>query len=504
MQGWESSHHSWKAATASLVSSSYNTTLSASPGGAWHPSNSSVARLLGRSSLQPASDASRLRSLLNSAAPRRFTEQHGPGTAWPRSSAGLFGTEQSKGSRQTQDDQHSIEGLGQPDGSFQHAHDSSGKLPWTHHQLSQQSTGEASWQGSSKARAFAPMGIPSAQDKTGSLWQTSAWPAQADNSMSKVHMKASFTSGMPPASTGLQAYRFVASPSHPSLFSGKAAGTASFTGLDQEGNSACQPVQRSSLISTRFSELPSQEQPSLGEMHRADQGEFLSVQHLHPAPLYAAPENNSSEQWLQQSADARSSGGTDLYSAVSVQPRGPLPSLLADAAAKSTKAPAVPDDLLPGPYLQAQAESQISVRGLAGQSPVAVALSEDSPWNDQPGSLHLRHQSTWHLPTANQADVKLMLQQQQQQQLPLSQHLSMLHSLQGLYSASREPLPQAAADADAPAADSCANVEPDLVPADGHLSTVPDHLQVDTSAGGDDKVSDGYMIAKTMACVCCT
>ena len=540
MQAWESSHHSWKAATASLVSSSYHATLPSNPGGAWHHSNSSVARLLGRASLQPASDASRLRSLLDSTAPRRFTEQHGPGTAWPRSSAGLFGTEQSKprssaglfgtewskrrssasvfgteqskprgaaglfitqqskGSRRSQDDQQSIGGLEQPDGSVQQAQDRSAKLPLTHHQLRQQGAGEAYWQGSSKAQAFPPMWSPPTQDKTGSLWQQSEWPAQADSSMAKEHMRASFTSGMPPASTGLQAYRLVASPSHPSLFSGKSAGAASATGLDQELKSACQPVQRSSLISSRCSEQPSREQPSLGDRHRPDQQDFLSVQHLHAVPLYAAQQDSCSEQWLQQHADACSSGGRDLYSAVSVHPRGTRSSLLADAAAKPTQAPAVSDGLLPGPYLRAQAESLLCVRSLAGQSPVAVALSEDSPWDDQPGSLHLRHQSTWHLPNASQADVKLKLQQQQQQ-LPLSQHLSMLHSLQGLPSADRKILPHPVADVGAPAAESCANVELDLAPAYGHLLTVPDDLEVDTSAEDGVKVSNGCMVAKTRA-----
>ena len=426
--------------------------------------------------MQPTSD--RLGPLLNNTTPRRFTDQHGSSTARQSGNGGLFGAELPKGSRQSQSDQHSVEGVGYPHDDFQRAQHVSAKLLLNQGQLSQKST-EASWPGSSKARRFLPMWGSAAQDKLSSNQQNSEWSLQTDSSVSKLHTRASFSSGTLPATTALQAYRSEANPSDPSLMGGKTAGTASCKALDQPSHQA---IQWSSLISTRFSE-----QSSLGDVHHTDLGDALSVQPFQSETPHAAQQVSHSEQWQLQHLGRCSSSAGDLYSAVSVQPRRSRPSLLADTAAKSTKACALSEDLQPEPCLSAQAESVVPVKSLAGQSPVAIALLEDSPWDDQPGSLHLRRQSTWHLPsktpehlapgTTSQSHTQLK-QQQQQQQL-LNQHLSVTHSLRGLSSAAGESLLQSAADNHAPTAGS--EFEPDSMPAPEHLSF--GGLTGDVSAG---------------------
>ena len=480
MQGGEHSHPDYAATTASLLGSSHSTPFESTPGGAWHPSSSSkVARLLSRSSVQPASDANRLRSLLDSTTPRRFSDQHGSGTAWSRSSDSLFATALPTGIRRSHDDTQSVGGVGQRDDGFQQAYGVSAKLPANQGYSSWQSSEEASRQGRSKAQAFLPVWSSAAQDKLSSSRQSPEWPVQTDNSMSKLQIsRASFTSGMPPATTGLQAYRFEASPSHPSLFSDKAADVAPRRALGQGLKPGRQSIPRSSLISTRFSE-----QCSLGDVHDADLRDSLPVQRSHSETLHIAQQDSHSEQWQQQHAGVCSSTTGDLYSAVSVQPRRSRLSLLADATAKSTRAHALSEDQQPEPCFSALAQSLAPLKSLAGQSPVAVALSEDSPWHDQPGSLHLRHQTTWHMPTTSHSHIHQQQQQQQQQQ-PLSQHLSMLHSMQSLQSPTRPFLPKSAANVEAPMAES--DIEPDSMPTHGLL--VSAGLKHDISARHAAKV----------------
>ena len=478
MQGGEHSHRNCTAAAAPSPSSSHSIPVGSTLGGAWRPSSSKVARLLSRSTVQLVSDANRLGSLLDSTAPRRFTDQHGSGTAWPRSSHSLLGTQLPTGSRQSHDGPQSVGGVGQCNYGFQQALDVSAKLSANPEYLSWQDAEEASRQGSSKAQAALPVWGLAAQDKSSSSWHSPEWPAQTDNSMSKLHRRASFFSGTSPAATGLAAYRFEASPSHPSLFGGKAAGTASCQPFDQQLKPGGQAVPRSSLISTRCSE-----QSSLGDVHDADLQDSLYVRRLHSETLHAAQKDSHLGQWQQQHDGRHSSSACDLYSAVSVQPRRARPSLLADAAAKSTKACALSEDLQPEACSSAQAKSLLPMKVLAGQSPVAVALSENSPWNDQPGSLHLRHQGSWHLPTTSQSHIQVQQRQQQPQQL-LNQHLSMLHSMASLQSPSRQSLPKSAADAEAPTAGS--DVEPDSMQT--HLQLASGGLNHGISAEDEVKV----------------
>ena len=450
------------------MSSSHSTPLASTPGGAWHHSSSKVARLLSRSTVQPASDANRLLTL-DSTTLRRFSDQHGSGTAWLRSSGSRLGTGLTTGSRPSHDDPQSVGGVGQCNYGFQQAYDVSAKLPAHQDDSSWQSTEEAALQRNSKGQAFLPMWGSTVLGKSSSSRQSPEWPVQTDNSMFKLHTRASFASGMPSAATGLQAYRFEASPSHPSLFGGKAADAASYKALDQQLKPGSQALPRSSLISTRLSE-----QSSLGDVHHAHLRGSSSLHQFHSEALHAPQQGSHSEQWQQQHAGGRSSSAADLYSAVSVQPRRSRPSLLADAAAKSTKARALPEDQQPEPHLSAQGKSL-----LPGQSPVAVALSEDSPWNDQPSSRHLRHQGTWHLPTSSQSHV-----QQQQQRQPLNQHVGMLNSMQSLQSPARHSLPKSAAGAKALAAG--ADVELDSMPT--HLSPVSGGPKHDDFVGDEVKV----------------
>lgn len=423
--------------------------------------------------MQPASDANRLLTL-DSTTLRRFSDQHGSGAAWLRSSDSRLGTGLTTGSRPSHDDPQSVGGVGQCNYGFQQACDVSAKLPAHQDDSSWQSTEEAALQGNSKGQAFLPMWGSTVLGKSSSSRQSPEWPVQTDNSMFKLHTRASFASGMPSAATGLQAYRFETSPSHPSLLGGKAADAASYKALDQQLKPGSEALPRSSLISTRLSE-----QSSLGDVHNADLRGSSSLQQLHSEALHAPQPGSHSEQWQQQHAGGCSSSAGDLYSAVSVQPQRSRHSLLADAAAKSTKARALSEDQQPDPHLSVQAKSLPPVKVLAGQSPVAVALSEDSPWNDQPGSRHLRHQGTWHLPTSSQPHV-----QQQQQRQPLNQHVGMLHSMQSLQSPTRQSLPQSAAGPKALTAG--ADVELDSMPT--HLLLVSGGPKHDNFVGDEVKV----------------
>ena len=421
----------------------------------WHQSSSSnVGRLLGRSSAQPqstATEADRLRAL--SASPRPFTEQCRSTTADDAAGADLSGDQLPASNRWSEGGQQSLPGTAPANGQGEHAqgrsaqalqdslpadqgpsdsgvalHDQQGwqELAW---RGNQQATQDIKPAGSSKMNRLWQDLSPSVhfQEGTGkmdSLWQASSPPAQTDSSRSKLSLEQSFTSGRLPDQTALQMYSFHASPTHAGLVSSKTSGKGPSSSSDQVGVSSQQAAKRSSLISTRFSA----QSTSAAEHRQAILDISQSVRRS--SLLTSFPVEQCREQWQQanhQDLLPPLNGRTSrLSSAESIQPYKLQPSLFTDPAALSAprSATTLQQQQQPEAYFSAQTDIGLSPESQTRHSPVAAALSDDSPWNDQPSMVQLRHQNTWHLPSASPSYTQL----QQQQQQPLRQRLSVVHS----------------------------------------------------------------------------
>ena len=412
----------------------------------WHPGSSNVATLLGRSTVQACSDGDRLRLLALPATSRRFTEQAQPSRAWDASDDSLSGRlvehEESRGSLQVP-----LGSVAQPQGSFKQPRSSlmqpqtsspkpGGSLTQPRVSLPQaleQSSvlkPRSTWQtplgsfklaqGSFKQPHDSLMHPQGMQGKAGYNWldpnislhqprkhqmllsdngkayptETDTWPGSDLYAQSnKKPISRSFSSetlGAPQ----LQVYRVAANLSQPSLSSNHASDRVA---VDAPANRR-QPDRSSFLISSRWSEQPNTDW--------APKQVGSSVGSARASLQLGYAEQQSSQQQQQGVNGVQSS---DLFSAVSVQPRRLNTSFMAAAAtAELTRADAAMGDQAAYSVSEHQVVSLPAKASQIRQSPVAAAVS-DSPWNGQQGRLHLRHQNTWHLPTA----VQLPVEQQQ-------------------------------------------------------------------------------------------
>ena len=405
-QGGDRAFNGWSGTASTQLDTAHKEMLTAvGAQQSWHPGGHSVSRLLARSTLQASSSSNASGLLPPAASARRFTDQ--PGHSWGASS--LRGSDAAHGldmpqnslqwpqrtSKQAYDSLQWPQGiLEQPLASLQRPSQGS-----VRHATYNWRDSEALQQHFSKQQAWASDSSKSHTKLTDS-WTDSSLYAPAG--MHSLHglKPSSFISES--ASPSLQVYSFVPGSSDSALFNGKPG----------NGSHAAVPVKRqqqdrpSCLISTRYSEQPSADsnsrqamtglglgRPSLQMGYTPQQSSGQQQQHLQQPRVISFPDNG-------------------LYSAVSVQPRGLRPSLLAAESAGSS--PLKYDQaVVPGDGGSRGPERQSHSR----QSPVAAALS-DSPWDDQPGSL--RHQATWHLPKPSH----LHGQQQQQQQQHVGQRLS--------------------------------------------------------------------------------
>ncbi len=436
MQGGDRAFNGWSGSASTQLDTAHKEMLTAvGAQQSWHPGGHSVSRLLARSTLQASSSSDASGSLPPAASARRFTEQ--PGHSWGASSL--------RGS----DAAHS---LGMPQGSLQwpqrtleQAHD---RLQWpqgileqplacsqcpsqgsTRHARYNWRDSEASRQHPSKQQALASDGSKSHTKLTDS-WTDSSLYAHAG--MHSLHGLKSSSFISESASPSLQVYSFVPGSSDSALFNGKPG----------NGSHAAAPVKRqqqdwpSLLISTWYSEQPSADCNSRQAMTDLGLGR--------PSLQMGFSTQQSSSQQQRHLQQSHVSGFPDdgLYSAVSVQPRGLRPSLLAAESAGTN--PLMYDQaVMPCDGRSRGPERQSHIR----QSPVAAALS-DSPWDDQPGSL--RHQATWHLPKPSKLHSQQQQQQQQRQQQHVGQSLSEMRvlpaqqrdswSLQAVSGASRSDL----------------------------------------------------------------
>ncbi len=404
MQGGDKAFNGWSGCASSQLDTAHKDMLTAV--GAqqpWHPASHSVSRLLARSTLQAPSSSSASGLVPPAATARRFTEQ--PGQPWGASSL--------RGS-------HAAHSLGMPQGSLQwprraleQAHD---RLQWPQGLLEQPLASlQRPPQGSVRHARYnwrnseAPQQHPSKQQALASdssqthtkltdSWTDSSLYASAGMHSLQGLKPSSFVSE--PASPSLQVYSFVPGSSDSALFSGKPG----------NGSHAVAPAKRqqqdrpSFLISTQYSEQPSADCHSRQAMTGLGSGRS-SLQ------MGGTPQQSSS-QHQRHRQQSRVSGFHDdgLYSAVSVQPHGLRPSLLAADSAGTN--PLMSDQAI---WLRDGGSGGPERQSHSRQSPVAAALS-DSPWDDQPGSL--RHQATWHLPKPS------CLHSQQQQQQHVGQSLS--------------------------------------------------------------------------------
>ena len=403
LQGGDRTFNGWSGSASTQLDTAHKEMLTAV--GAqqpWHPAGLSVSRLLARSTLQASSSSDASGLLPPAASARCFTEQ--PGHFWGGSSL--------RGS----DAAHS---LGMPQDCLsrpQRAHD---RLQWPQGILEQplaslQCPSQGSvrharynWRDSeaSQQRPSKQQAVASDSSKT-HIKLTDSWTASSLYAPAGMHSLLGRKSGSfisESASPSLQVYSFMPDSSDSAFFNGKPG----------NGSDAAAPVRRlqqdrpSSLISTRCSEQPSADCNSRPAMTGLGLGQS-SLQ-----MGYTTQQSISQQQGnLQQS---RVSGFPDegLKSAVSVQPRGLRPSLLAAESAGTN--PLMYDQaVMPRDGSSGGPERQSQIK----QSPVAAALS-DSPWDDQPGSLW--HQATWHLPKPSH------LHSQQQQHV--GQRLSEVRAL---------------------------------------------------------------------------
>ena len=463
-------HRGLMTPTVAQASSSHSIWFPADTQASWRPTSSSVAHLLGRSTTQPVSEASRLRPLsaaAAAAAPRRFTKQPCPSPAWGSVSAGLSGAGNAERSDWLQDGQHSliqgepvscdteqIQGIRElphlGSSPYQRAEaGDSGSLPAQEAKLGSSPLAQHSWSEVEKSM-HSPANRPSSLHFGDASWgksssqQRSALSEETDCSLSRLRTTASFTSGMRPASAGLQAYWMGASDSHPNALSDKSFDKSCGRASDPGPAPHLHTVKRPSLISTRFSHqsspLAEESQPSTG-LHSAQRRSSLTF-HAEQQQVSVLGQRNSR-----------------LYSAESLQPRRLRPSMLADAVLSLTQHDAgdAQEHLQPEAFSAALTDNWSQLQSQSRQSPVAAALSDDSPWDSQPGSLHLRHQKTWHLPSASQTYAQQQQHQppqpqQQQQQQPFRQRHSMLQSLEDAQAVPRQSWMQSEAEAHAAAA----------------------------------------------------
>jgi len=409
MQGGDRAFNGWSGSASTQLDTAHKDMLTAvGAQQSWHPGGHSVSRLLGRSTFQASSSSDASGLLPPAASARRFTEQ--PGHAW----------DAARGS----DAAHS---LGMPQGSLQRPQralrQANDHLQWPQGILeqplatwqcpSQGSVRHARWRDSeasqqhpSKQQALASDSSKTHTRLTDS-WTDSGLYTQAG--MHSLHglKSSSFISGAESASPSLQVYSFLPGSSDSALLNGK-PGNGSHA--DASPAKRHQQDQPSSLISTQYSKQPSADCGS----RQAMTGLGLGRSSLQMG--YSTQQSISQQQQHLQQSHVSGFPDDGLYSAVSVQPRGLRPSLLAAESAGTNllmyDEAGMPGDGHPGVKL---AERQSHIR----QSPVAAALS-DSPWDDQPGPL--RHQATWHLPKPSH--LHSQQQQQQQQQQHVGQSLS--------------------------------------------------------------------------------
>lgn len=507
----------WMMPTVAETSSSQSIWSPAETQASWLSGSSNVARLLGRSTMQPASEASRLRPLSAAAASRRFTEQPCPSPAWGTISTGTLGAEPAERSVQSQDGQHGLlKGAAvsgnteQGQGAWGWSHLSS--LPHKHAEAgdSEQAQGTLEWpqHGSLPPQETQSDSSPLAQhswldgevlmhepankfglrfgnagmNKTASGQQHLALSQKADSSLSKLHMRASFTSGMQPASSGLKAYWTEASASHPDDLSNKGFHKASGRASDAVLALNQHTVKRPSLISTRFS----QQSIIMAEGSRLLTG-LHSTQRPSSLTFHATLQSSSDQQEAQHQVPAFDQRNSSLYSAESVQPQKLRPSMLADAVLSLPQQDATDTQQQQQQHLLAEAspirqtDRLLPLQSQIRQSPVAAALSDDSPWDSTPGSLHLRHQNTWHLPSAVQPHT-------QQQQQPFRQHPSMLQSPQDSQANSRQAWMWSEAGAGAAATGPGSIAESDSQAAVKQLSPLDDDGLIERCAHNPIKV----------------
>ena len=397
-QGGDRALNGWSGSVSTQLDTAHKEMLTAvGAQQSWHPAGHSVSRLLARSTLQASSSSDASGLLPPAASARRFTEQpgHSLGASSLRGSdaARSLGMPQNNLQRPQKTSEQARDRLLWPQGIVEQ--------PLASLQCPSQGSvrqarynwrdSEASQQHPSKQQALASDSSKTHTKLTDS-WTDSSLFAQAGMHSLPGLKSSSFISES--ASPSLQVYSFVPGSLDSALFNGKPG----------NGPHAAAPVRRqqqdrpSSLISTQYSEQASADCNSRQAMTGLDWGQS-SLQ-----MGYSTQQSISQQQrHLQQS---RVSGFPDdgLYLAVSVQPRGLRPSLLAAESAGTT--PLMHDQaIMPCDSRSGGLERQSHIR----QSPVAAALS-DSPWDDQPGSL--RHQPTWHLPKPSH----LHSQQQEQQQ----------------------------------------------------------------------------------------
>jgi len=401
MQGGDRTFNGWSGSASPQLDTAHKEMLTAvGAQQSWHPGGHSVSRLLARSTLQASSSSNASGLLPPAASARRFTEQ--PDDSWGAPS--LRGSDAAHSVDMPQDS------LQWPQRTSKQAHD---RLQWpqgileqplatsqwpsqgsvTHARYNWRDS-DASQQHLSKQQALASDSSKTHTKLTDS-WTDSSLYAPAG--MHSLHglKPSSFISES--ASPSLQVYSFVPGSSDCALFNGKPG----------NGSHAAAPVKRqqqdrpSFLISTRYSEQPSADSNS----KQAMTGLGLGRSSLQMG--YTPQQSISQNQRHVQQSRVSSFPDDGLYSAVSVQPRGLRPSLLAAESARSNLL-MYDQAVVPRIVGTGGPERQSQIR----QSPVAAALS-DSPWDDQPGSL--RHQATWHLPKPSHLHSQQQQQQQQQQ-----------------------------------------------------------------------------------------
>ncbi len=303
MQG-EKASKGWFPLTATRLDSAHKGLLAASAQRQpWQPGTSNVSMLLGRSTLQASCEVDSSRLLAPAAPPRRFTEQHPTCQAWGGSEArGPNRLGSSLGGLQWPQDRLALP-QGQVDSAPHARHiwrqDESAK-----HQLSKH---QALFLDSGKAHA-----------KVTASWPGSDFSAPADKQPVHALKSRSFTS-LTGSAPGLQVYRFGARQSQSALSSSKAGGAGE--GAPVKGLRA---DRASFLIGTRYSEQSNTDWP----VRQAELGlssARLSLQMSDTAHPVRSQQQQQSDDRLQDS---------ELYSAVSVQPRSLRPSLLTAGAAQ--------------------------------------------------------------------------------------------------------------------------------------------------------------------------